>query len=184
MLTFNALARSNLVLPLSWHDLRIDSSDFDTRVQTCFVVRIDNVTAKDTAGANTTVVRALRTWEPTLRPAVWPSVRTEERVFLFQAKPELVLRVGFHQSGGLVPVVELVWRSIRIPGLTHDNDIWLATPWVGENRARSDVDIGIVTRSLVGRRSVEVPLREIINTLWWFAQGLVVTLSVSFCDRL
>ncbi len=73
--------------------------------------------------------------------------------------------VSIHLSSGVVTVVEFIRAAIGIPGLGKDKDILSATEriWVHGNRA--DVDIGVVTRRLTGRGAVEVPFRELVNTL-------------------
>jgi len=46
---FDALARTDLELPLRWHDFCIDTADVDTSIQACTVVGFDQVTGKDLA---------------------------------------------------------------------------------------------------------------------------------------
>lgn len=50
---FDALAGTDLELPLRWHDFRIDTADVDTGIQACTVVGFDQVTSKDLSGACT-----------------------------------------------------------------------------------------------------------------------------------
>ena len=124
-LTFNPLAGANLVLPLSGHHLGICTGNLDSGIHASLVVSLDDVTAVDLSCSHTTVVWTLRTRETVLRPAIWPPVDTEESVFLLEAEPELMLGVRFHQPFSLVSVIELVRAPIRIPGLAHDQDVWL-----------------------------------------------------------
>merc|ERR1719446_1868248 len=58
---FHATARSHLVLPLSRHDLRVETSNLNTRCQALCNVVLSNWTANCCAGARTCVVWALRT---------------------------------------------------------------------------------------------------------------------------
>lgn len=55
----DALARTDLELPLGGHDLGVGTRDVDTSVQACLVVRLHDVTLDNLASANTAVVRAL-----------------------------------------------------------------------------------------------------------------------------
>lgn len=55
----NTLARTDLELPLSGHDLGVGARDVDASVQACLVVCLNDVTLDDLAGTNTAVVRAL-----------------------------------------------------------------------------------------------------------------------------
>ena len=149
-LTLNAIARSNLVLPLRRHDLSVDTGDLDTGVQASTEVSLDDVTAVDLARTNTTVVRTLGTGETALGPPVRPAVGTKQGVFLFQTEPPVFLRVSFHQTVGFVAVVELVGGTIRIPGFTKDEDVVATAEGIGEESNRAEVDIGVVTTSLAG----------------------------------
>lgn len=171
-LTVNAGARANLVFPLRRHDLSVDAGDVDAGVQTSTVVGLDDVTAVDLAGTDTAVVRALGTGETTTGPAVGPSIGTEQSVLLFQTEPELLLGVGLHQASSLVAVVELVRAAIGIPGLTQDQNVVALAERVGEDRAGAEVDIGVVTGSLAGGGTVEVPLGELVDALDGLGEGL------------
>lgn len=61
--------------------------------------------------------------------------------------------------------VELVGAAIGIPGLTQDEDVVALAEGVGEDGARAEVDIGVVTGSLAGGRTVKVPFWELVDTL-------------------
>jgi hypothetical protein len=116
----NTLARTNLVFPLSGHDLGVNTGDVDAGVHAGLVVSLNDVTAVDLAGSDTAVVGALGTGETTLGPAVWPSVGAKEGVFLLETEPEVLAGMCLHQLGSFVAVVELVGGAIRVPGLTED----------------------------------------------------------------
>lgn len=150
-LTSNALTRANLKLPLGWHDLGVDTRDLDPGVQASLVVGLNDVSAEDLARANTAVVWSLGCWETTLGPAVWPAIHAQDCVFLFQAKPRLVLGIRLHQSLTFMTIVEFVGTSIGVPGLGHDQDVVATSEGIGEDGAGANVDIGIVARSLTGR---------------------------------
>lgn len=171
-LTVNAGAWADLVLPLGGHDLSVDTGDVDTGVQAGTVVGLDDVTAVDLAGTDTTVVRALGTGETTTGPAVGPAIGTEEGVLLLKTEPELLLGVGLHQAGGIVTVVELVGAAIGIPGLAENEDVVTLAEGVGEDGDGAQVDIGVVTGGLAGGGTVEVPLGELLNGLDGLGEGL------------
>lgn len=124
---------------------------------------LNNVTAVDLASSNTAVVRTLGTGEPALGPSIRPAVSSEESVFLFQTKPEFFLGVDLHQTVGLMTEVELVGCSIRIPGLAENEDVIATAERISEDSNRAEVDIGVVTGSLAGGRTVKVPFRELID---------------------
>lgn len=159
----DTLAGADLVLPLGGHDLGVDTGDVDAGVHAGLVVSFDNVTAVDLAGTNTAVVRALGTGVTALGPAVWPSVGTKKSVFLLETEPEVLAGVGVHQLVGLMAVVELVGRAIRIPGLAQDKDVVASAEGVREDGNGADVDVGVVAGGLAGRRTVKVPLGELVD---------------------
>lgn len=161
-----------MVFPLGGHDLGVDTGDVDTGVQAGTVVSLDDVTAVDLAGTDTAVVGTLDTGVTTTGPAVGPAIGAEQSVLLLQTEPELLLGVGLHQAGSLVAVVELVGAAIGIPGLAEDEDVVTLAEGVGEDRAGTEVDIGVVTGGLTGRGTVEVPLGELINALDGLGEGL------------
>ena len=149
-LTVNTLAGTDLVFPLSRHNLGIGTGNVDSGVHAGFVVSLYDITAEDFAGTHTAIVRTLRSRETTLGPAIWPTVWAEKRVLLLKTEPELVLRVSLQKPSGLVAVVEFVGRSIWVPALGHDKDVVTSTDWVREDGHGADVDVGVVSWSLVG----------------------------------
>lgn len=68
-------------------------------------------------------------------------------------------------------VVVLVRGTISVPALSENNDVGRATERIGEDGARSEVDIGVVAGSLSGGRTIEVPDGKIL--------GLVILLLES-----
>lgn len=137
----NTSARADLVLPLRRHDLSVDTGDLDTSVETGTVVGLDDVTAVDLAGTDTTVVRALGTGETALGPSVGPAIGAKESVFLFQTEPEFLLGMRLHQAVAVVAVVELVGRAIGVPGLTENKDVVATAEGIGVESTRAKVDI-------------------------------------------
>jgi hypothetical protein len=55
----NTLARADLELPLTGHDLGVSTRDLDAGVKAGLVVGLNDVTEDDLATANTAVVRTL-----------------------------------------------------------------------------------------------------------------------------
>jgi len=175
----NSGAGANLVLPLGGHDLGVDTGDVDAGVQASTVVSLDDVTAVDLAGTDTTVVGALGTGETATGPAIRPSIGTEEGVLLLQTEPEALVGVGLHQTVGVMTVVVLVGASIGIPGLTEDEDVVTLAEGVGVESDGAEVDIGVVTGGLGGGGTVEVPLGELVNTRHGLGQSLCLGASAT-----
>jgi len=167
-----AIWSAYLIFPLRGHDLGVGTRDTNARIHAGLVVSLNDVAAEDTASSHATVVWTLGARESIFRPAVWPAIRAKKCVLLFETKPDFVAGIRVHQSCRFVAIVELVWCSIGIPRLTHDQDIVTQTDGVWEGCDWSDVDIGIVAGSLAGGGSVKVPLWEVFDAVWLFEESL------------
>ena len=71
-------------------------------------------------------------------------------------------------------VIEFVGATVMVPGLAHDEDIFATTERVGKDGHGAKVDIGIVTRSLATRRTIEIPFRELVRALDGFFESLQI----------
>lgn len=144
-------------------------------------MRLDDISAEDLPGTDTTVVWALWSWET----IGWPSVRSvghvEKGVLLLQTEPRLMRLVGLHKLCALVTVVEFVWGSIGIPALCDHQDVGSATEWIGKDGDWAEVYIGVVAWGLACRASIEVPLWEVLElelaALWYLGEGLADDIS-------
>jgi hypothetical protein len=126
---------------LSGHNFCVDASNLHTGEQTRLVVGLNDVSAVDLAGTDTTVVWSLGGGETHLWPAIWPTIETEEGVFLLKTEPWFLFGIGLHQSGTVMAVVEFVGRPIVIPALAEDEDIVATTEWIGKDSDGTEVDI-------------------------------------------
>lgn len=86
----NALARSDLELPLCRHDLGVGSGNVDAGVQARPVVGLDDVSAVDLVGSNAAIVGSLGPGEAVFGPAEGMLVLVEQGVLLLDAEPWLV----------------------------------------------------------------------------------------------
>jgi len=168
----DARARANLVLPLRWHHLSVDTGEVDTSVETGAVVSLNDVTAVDLASTDTAVVGTLGTGETTTGPAVRPAISTEKSVLLLQTEPELFLGVGLEKTGSFVTVVKLVGAAIGVPGLAKDKDVVTLTEGIGEDGTGAQVDVGVIAGGLTGGGTVEVPFGEFVDALHGLGEGL------------
>lgn len=162
----DAIAGSDLELPLRRHDLGVGTRDLDAGVQASLVVRLDDVALDDLSSADTTVVGSLGSWETVCRPAIGTVVEVEQGVLLLKTEPGVVLGMLLHQLGGLMAVVELVGRPVGVPALGEDDDVGRATERIGEDGDRPEVDIRVVTRRLAGGGTVEVPYGEVLGEIF------------------
>jgi len=165
-------AWTDLEFPLGRKNLSVDTRNLDTRVQARLVVSLDDITAVDVSGTDSTIVWTLWAWETTLWPAIWPSIGVKESIFLLKTEPWNFLLVCLHYSIAFVAVVVLVWSPIWAPGLAHDEDVWKPANWVWEDGYWAEVDIRVVTWSLTSGGTVKVPFWEIFWAVWLLEDGL------------
>jgi hypothetical protein len=171
----DTLTRANLELPLRRKNLGIDTGDLYVGIKAGTVVGLHDITAVDLAGSDTAVVGALGTRETALGPAIGCTELVEKGVLLLETEPGLLALVGLHELVALMSVVVLVRGAVRVPAFAEDEDVVTATERIGKDGDRAEVDIGVVAGGLGGRRTVEVPLREILNGVDLFAQSLGFT---------
>jgi len=159
----DTLAGSDLELPLSGHDLGVDTRDLDPSVKTSAVVSLDEITGKDLAGSDSAVVRTLRGGEPTLGPTVRLTIRVEQGVLLLETEPGLVLLGQVHVLLAQVPVVVGGGGTVGEVTSTEDQDVVSSTERIREDGTGPQKDVGIMTGSLLGGRSIEVPLLQLLD---------------------
>jgi len=111
-LTVNSGAGTDLVFPLGGHNLSVGTRNVDASVEAGLVVSLDNVSAEDLTGADTTVVGALWSREAVPGPAVWPALCIKKGVFLLETKPKPFTLILLHENGSGVTEVELVGLAI------------------------------------------------------------------------
>ena len=168
----DAGAWSDLVLPLSRHDLAIDSSNLDPGVDTGAVVGLDDGPSKGVLGSNRAVVWALGLHgHSTLGPAEGGNaISFKESVLLLDTEPGLSLLDLLHELITLVPGVgrdggtESQGRiRIRKVRGAHHEDVRGATEGVIKDSARLKKDLGVLSRGLAGGRAVIVPDGKVLN---------------------
>jgi hypothetical protein len=94
---------------------------------------LDEITGKDLAGTDTTVVRTLRTGETSLGPAIWVSIGIEDGVLLLETEPGLSVGSSVHDLLAVSAVVGLVDSAIVVVTLAEDEDVGTSTERVLED---------------------------------------------------
>jgi len=168
----DALAGTDLELPLTGHDLGVDTRDGDTGVEAGLVVGLDDVTTKNLLGTDTAVVRTLRAGETALWPAENLTVDVEKGVLLLDTEPRVLVGVGFHDLLGFVTEVCLVGGAVGVVGLAENELVVALAEGVGKDGDGDQDDVGIVTGSLIGGGTVKVPLGKVVDSLWDRVEGL------------
>ena len=167
----DADAGSDLVLLLSGHDLTVGTGNVDAGVEAGTVQRLGNVTAKVVLGTDGAVVGTLRTGgHATLGPAEGGLlVEVEEGELLLEAEPGLLVLLARELSlgdGTAIGGERLAGGSV---GVAHNEDVVDAvgagTEGVTEDADGTKDDLRIITGSLVGGGTVEVPLGKVLHGL-------------------
>lgn len=143
-------ARTNLVLPLRRHNLSVDSGDIYTSVETCTVVGLDQVTGKDLAGTDTTVVRTLWGRETAFRPAVRGAISVKKSVLLFDTEPRILVLGKVHGFLGVMTVVGLVRGTVAVVALSDNKDVVALAERIPEESGWAEVDVAVVARGSKG----------------------------------
>lgn len=170
----DALAGTNLELPLGGHNLGVNTRDVDTSVETGAVVSLDNVTAVDLASTNTTVVRALGSRETTLGPAIDVAEVVEKSVLLLDTEPGLLSSVVLHDLGAGVAEVELVGSTVVVQALAENKHVVARTSGVLVDGNRLQQNVGVVARGLASGGTVEVPDGKVVNRLGVLRKSLAL----------
>ena len=157
----NTFDRTNLVLPLSRHDLGVDTGEGDVGMETGLGMGLDNLAAKRGVGSNGAVVGALGSGESTLGPAEGPLVSGEHGVLLLEAVPGGLLFALLEDLLSVDTHVVRMGLAVGEPGVAHDKDVVSTTEGIGVNGAGPDEDLRVTSGSLAGRRSIVVPLGKI-----------------------
>ena len=124
--------RSNLELPLTWHNFSIRTRNVDASGEASSVVGVSDDSAKANVCANRAVVWSLRTWVTIGRPSQRPLRELvgsrEHDVLLLNSKPRF-FSLSFWILKHLLSVVSevsvgrnefLARRIFPLEGLTHD----------------------------------------------------------------
>uniref|UniRef100_A0A8W7PZT2 Secreted protein n=1 Tax=Anopheles coluzzii TaxID=1518534 RepID=A0A8W7PZT2_ANOCL len=164
--TLHTERRPDLVLPLGRHDLRVRAGKLDARVQAGDRVRLGNVASDHILRPGRTVVRALRSREPTHRPAERTPVNVQEGVLLLDAKPRLqILRavVSVLHRGTMVRSGRLPVRLVRVA--QHDHIVRARLERVLVERARHQLHVRVAAERLVGGAAIVLPRGHIFRRL-------------------
>ena len=192
-------AWTNLVLPLSWHDLSVGSRDLDTSIEAGSIMCVTNDSSEASAGTCRTVVRSLLSWIS----IVWPSKRpggelggcSEHSVLLLDTEPWLLIRASLEDSTGMGSEVgtargELLARGIS-PSvrLAEDEEMVMVrvlgwpSEWVLEDGNWLHDDLRVLSLGQVTGGSIVVPVWEVVDSdcsvLRHSSEGLALGTKVS-----
>ena len=125
----DALYWSNLILPLTRHDLSVGARDLDSSIKAGSVMCISNDSAEAVVRANRAVEGSLGRWVTIVGPADRPGGKlglcSDQSVLLLDAKPRLLVSTSIENSLGMCSEVcvgggELLAGAIcPLPSLGH-----------------------------------------------------------------
>lgn len=91
---------------------------------------------------------------------------------MLKTEPRFGVLCKFHDLGSVVAVVCPVRSTVVVVGFCEDDDVVTTTEGVLENCSRTEVDIRVVARCLIGGRAVKVPDAELTDVGDLFGEGL------------
>lgn len=112
------------------------------------------------------------TGETSLGPTEWGTVDVEQSVLLLKTEPGFVFLGEVHNLGSMMTVVGLVGGAVVVVALGEDDDVVTTTEGVLEDGNGPQIDVGVPTRSLVGRRTIEIPNTQLTDVGDFLVNGL------------
>jgi len=153
----DALAGTNLELPLSGHDFGIGAGNVDSSIEASLVVSLDNVTAVNLVGSDSAVVGSLGSWETILGPSEGVHVLVQEGVLLLNSEPGFLVLGLFHDLIAALSVVRLRRLLVILVGFTKHQFVVAQPEGILVDCHRVQVDIGVGALSLASTAAVKVP---------------------------
>lgn len=98
----------------------------------------------------TAIVRPLWSGEASDWPPDRSVGKVQHSVLLFEAPPRLVFGVFLENLSGFKPVVVFIRIAIGHPTFGEDKYVWPRTEGIRVDSDRSEVDVTVVARCLVG----------------------------------
>ena len=143
------------------HDLSVDARDRYTGGEACVHVILSDVAAGDGDFADAAVVRTLRCGEAVVRKAERVAIWLEHCVLLLDPKHRFVLLVLLGGASGCRTSVGGMGLTIHKHHFAENEDVFATTNRIGKDAGRPEHAIALVSRSLVGRRTVKAPDRHV-----------------------
>ena len=111
------------------------------------------------------VIRTLRTRETALRPTVGSAIHVKQGIFLLDTEPRDLVLSLVHDLLGVMTEVGLVRSAIVVVALRENQDVVTTTEGVFEDGGGAEVDIRIVSGSLIGGGTIEIPDTKRANVI-------------------
>jgi hypothetical protein len=91
---------------------------------------------------------------------------------LLKTEPRVLVLGQFHDLGSVVTVVGPVGGTIVVVAFSKNKDVVTTAEGILEDGGGTKVYIGVMTRSLVGRRAIKVPGSELTYVCHLLGDGL------------
>ena len=157
----DTLARTDLVLPLSRHNLSVGSSDLDSSVDASLVVGNFDITTESVLSTGSAVVGSLGLGSSLLGETKGTTIGGEHGVFLLDTEPRLEVLDLVHNFVALLAGVGSDGGAINLVLIAPDEDVGVSTEGVLVDPARTDPDLRVVSRGLIGGGTVIVPVGDL-----------------------
>jgi hypothetical protein len=171
----DSLAWTNLVLPLSGHNLSICSRDGDASIEADLVVSVGNSSSESSISSNRAVVWSLVTGEA----CRWPSIRLDlksvfvlqDSIFLLDTVPRFLVGNGVEDGLGQGSEVRIGGDKFLVGGvfpckaLAKNQDVVSLPEGVREESSWFQDDFRVFCGCHVTRRSVKVPGWNLVEVL-------------------
>ena len=175
----DSLAWSNLVFPLSWHDLCVCSRNIDSSIEASLVMNIRDDAAEAVVGSDRAVVWSLGSWVsicwPSERPSSELSARSDKRELLLNSVPGLFILDSVPNLLGEMSEVSVIWDELLelfilplVAFAEHENVVTLSERIAVHGDWLED-DFRLFSQCLVCGRTIIIPfwkLRDVLNWAW------------------
>lgn len=175
----DAFARTDLEFPLGGHDFGVDTGDLYTGIETSTVMSFYDVTGKNFASTDTTIVGTLGAGISAFGPAIGSVFSIEESVFLLDAEPRFVGSSSVHILFAFIAMVGSTGKTVGVIGFSNDDNVIITAEGVFKNGCRTEIDIRVASAGLCSGRAVKVPFGKVVYGCNLFVKGLDATKSMS-----
>lgn len=189
---FDTLAGPDLKLPLTWHNFRVRPRNLDAWIQTGLVVCIHYGSSEAVGGTHWAIVGSLSSGEPLTGPSEGFDrefvLSLKKRIFLFNPEPWVMIFYCIENVRCKMSEIGVcwfhLWELIIGPyvGFTEYDNVVVASEGVWVLGHRLENDFWVVSRRLIGRASIIVPVRDVFKLRNPLGEGLWLGPETDTCS--
>lgn len=121
---------------------------------------------------STAVIGALRSRETAFRPTVRLAINVKEGILLFKTEPREGVLGLVHNFLRVVTEISAVGGAIVVVGLCKNENVVTTAERILEDGSGAEIDVRVISRSLIGGRAIKVPNAKGADVSDLFAHGL------------